>query len=57
MGQFAAAGIRFLFQHYEHAVYPQLHGDFASHLSALDLALNCGPGSLEILRSGRRSDP
>lgn len=56
LGQFAAAGIEVIFQHYEHPVYPQLHGEFASHLSALDLVLNCGPQSLEILRSGRRSD-
>ncbi|MCC7261242.1 MAG: WbqC family protein [Candidatus Latescibacteria bacterium] len=55
LGQFAAAGIGVIFQHYEHPVYPQLHGDFASHLSALDLVLNCGPRSLEILRSGRRN--
>ncbi len=54
--QFAAAGIEVIFQHYEHPVYSQQHGDFASHLSALDLVLNSGPQSLEILRSGRRSD-
>ncbi len=52
--QFEKAGIKVIFQHYEHPVYPQLFGEFASHLSALDLVLNCGPGSLEILRSGRR---
>lgn len=56
LGQFAAAGIEVIFQHYEHPVYPQLFGDFAAQLSALDLVLNCGPQSLAILRSGRRSD-
>ena len=55
LDQFAAAGIGVIFQHYEHPVYPQLHGEFASHLSALDLVLNCGSRSLEILRSGRRN--
>ena len=56
LGQFASAGIEVIFQHYEHPAYPQLFGEFASHLSALDLVLNCGPQSLEILRSGRRHD-
>ena len=56
LDQFAAAGIEVIFQEYEHPVYPQLFGEFTSHLSALDLVLNCGPQSLEILRSGRRSD-
>lgn len=55
LGQFAAAGIGVIFQHYEHPVYAQLHGPFASHLSALDLVLNCGSQSGEILRSGRRN--
>lgn len=56
LDQFAAAGIEVIFQHYEHPAYPQLFGEFASHLSALDLVLNCGSQSLEILRSGRRND-
>jgi hypothetical protein len=55
LDQFAAAGLKIIFQHYEHPVYPQLFGAFASHLSALDLVCNCGPQSLEILRSGRRN--
>jgi hypothetical protein len=57
LDQFAAAGIEVIFQHYEHPAYPQLFGEFASHLSALDLVLNCGPQGLDVLRSGRRSDP
>ncbi|MFH1569499.1 MAG: WbqC family protein [Gemmatimonadota bacterium] len=51
--QFAAAGIEVVFQAYAHPQYPQRFGDFLSHLSTLDLVLNCGPGSLEILRRGR----
>ena len=39
-------------QIYEHPVYPQVHGPFISHMSVLDLLFNCGPVSLEILRSG-----
>lgn len=57
LDQFASVGIEVIFQHYEHPAYPQLFGEFASHLSALDLVLNCGPQGLDVLRSGRRSDP
>lgn len=46
---FAAAGICLEFQDYQHPVYPQLHGEFVSHLSIIDLLLNCGSRSLEIL--------
>lgn len=52
---FAKAGIRVVFQQYEHPTYPQLFGEFISHLSALDLVLNCGAESGAILRRGRRS--
>jgi hypothetical protein len=39
---FERHGIRVEWQQYVHPVYPQLHGGFVSHLSALDLLLNCG---------------
>jgi len=45
-------GIRVVFQSYVHPEYRQLHGPFLSHLSALDLLLNEGPRSREILRQG-----
>ncbi len=48
--QFQAAGIELVWQEYQHPVYPQLHGAFVSHLSALDLAFNAGPESGAILR-------
>jgi hypothetical protein len=48
--QFKAAGIELIWQDYRHPVYPQMHGDFISHLSALDLVLNVGPESAAILR-------
>ena len=54
MELFAEAGIEVIFQQYDHPTYSQLFGAFESHLSALDLAINCGPDSLEIVRSGRR---
>jgi len=38
---FQEAGIKVLWQNFQHPVYPQLHGDFVSHLSALDWLLNC----------------
>ena len=54
--RFSAAGIEVIFQEYVPAIYhyPQLFGDFASHLSILDLVLNCGSESRDILRAGRR---
>lgn len=52
--RFSAAGIEVIFQQYEPQTYPQLFGEFYSHLSALDLVLNCGPSSASILRAGRR---
>lgn len=52
-GAFERAGIKLLYNDYRHtASYPQLHGEFVSHLSAIDLLLNCGEKSLEILRGG-----
>lgn len=49
---FREAGITPVFQDYSHPVYPQLHGDFRSHLSIVDLLFNCGDDSLDILMSG-----
>lgn len=46
---FARAGVECQFQHYEHPVYPQLHGAFEPRMSVLDLLMNCGPSSLGIL--------
>ena len=49
---FERAGVRPVFQTYNHPVYPQLHGTFVSHLSVIDLLANCGDDSLDILLSG-----
>jgi hypothetical protein len=46
---FAGDGIEVCWQRYEHPIYAQLHGPFVSHLSALDLILNCGADSAAIL--------
>jgi len=42
---FASQGISLYFQRVEAPVYTQLHGEFASHLSILDLLLNLGPAA------------
>jgi len=52
---FKANDIRVLFQEYNHPVYDQLYGEFIPYLSILDLLCNCGPRSLEIIRSGRNN--
>lgn len=52
---FMDSGIRLRFHHYDHPVYPQRFEGFISHLSVVDLLLNAGPESLEILRSGRKA--
>lgn len=54
-GYFKERGIQVVFQDYQHPVYPQLYGDFVSHLSVIDLLFNCGKDSLSILVSGRRA--
>jgi hypothetical protein len=52
---FKTAGVFPVFQKYQHPVYHQLHGDFISHLSIVDLLFNCGQESLEILMSDNLS--
>lgn len=48
-----AAGIGLVLQKWTAPVYPQLHGEFVPDLSILDLLMNCGPRSLEILLGDR----
>ena len=45
---FSAAGIQVTWQEYSHPIYRQLHGEFLSHLSIVDLLFNEGPRSKEI---------
>lgn len=47
--QFEQNGIKLHFQNYNHPVYPQLYGDFVSHLSVLDLLFCFGEKSYDIL--------
>jgi hypothetical protein len=46
---FERSGIHVEWQNLAHPVYPQLHGPFVSHLSALDLILNHGEESAAVL--------
>jgi hypothetical protein len=43
-------GIEMVPANFRPPVYPQLWGDFIYNLSTLDLLLNCGPKSVDILR-------
>ena len=52
---FQSAGVSVVFQDYKHPEYPQMHGDFQSHLSILDLLMNCGDRSRDILMAGNLS--
>ncbi|OGG57131.1 MAG: hypothetical protein A3F84_19190 [Candidatus Handelsmanbacteria bacterium RIFCSPLOWO2_12_FULL_64_10] len=54
LSQFEAAGIRVVFQAFEHPVYPQRFGPFEPFMSVVDLLFNCGEESLEVIRRGRK---
>lgn len=49
---FEAEGIAVEWQDFDHPVYPQLHGPFEAHMSALDCVLNTGPECAQILSAG-----
>lgn len=51
--RFRDEGIALVYQEFQHPSYPQLHGEFLSHLSVVDLVFNCGVESLEIIRKSR----
>lgn len=46
---FASSGIRVVFQDFKPPVYEQVFEPFIPGLSVLDLIMNCGPSSLEVL--------
>lgn len=54
--RFLKGGVRVVFQSYIHPVYKQLHGNFVSHLSALDLLFNAGPEEGLLILAGN-TDP
>ena len=52
---FNKAGIKCIFQDYIHPRYNQIFGDFIPNLSILDLLMNYGEKSLDIIMSGNLS--
>ena len=52
---FRKNGIELAYHNYFHPEYCQLYSRFVAYLSVLDLLLNEGGKSLEIIRSGRRT--
>ena len=46
---FYNSNVKFVFQDFIHPVYNQIHGDFISHMSFLDLLFNYGSKAHEIL--------
>jgi len=53
LAAYAAAGVRVSFQSFRHPVYAQAYTGFEANLSAIDMILNCGPGSIERIRETR----
>ena len=51
LDRFQQEGIRVLRQEFEAPIYPQRYGRFEPNLSIVDLLFNCGPKSLEVIRS------
>jgi hypothetical protein len=49
--RFYQRGIKIIVQDFKHPDYPQLFGEFQSHLSIVDLLFNCGPGSIQKIRA------
>ncbi|MFQ5787232.1 MAG: WbqC family protein, partial [Thermodesulfobacteriota bacterium] len=49
-------GIELCYQNYSHPQYKQIYGDFIPYMSIIDLLLNEGNASLEIIRSGQREN-
>lgn len=49
LDRFERQGIRVIFQRFDHPVYPQVFGEFQSHMSIVDLLFNCGPDSLAVI--------
>ena len=50
---FTEGNIEIIFQKYDHPSYNQLFGDFLPYMSIIDLLLNEGPKSLQIVKKGR----
>ncbi|MBD2842452.1 WbqC family protein [Erythrobacter rubeus] len=54
-GAFAGTDVDLRYHNFAHPIYQQLSDEFVSHMSVVDLLMNCGYSkALEIIRSGRR---
>jgi hypothetical protein len=53
-GLFTENNIKLVYQDYQHPVYAQLHGEFVSHMSIIDLLFNCGEQAREIFVSNQK---
>lgn len=54
-GAFGGSGVAIRYHNFAHPNYPQRSEQFVSHMSVVDLLMNCGyANALEIIRSGRR---
>ncbi len=51
---FREAGIAVNYNVFDHPEYQQLHGEFQPYMSAIDLLLNVGDRSIELIRQGYR---
>lgn len=49
---FAEIGVEVRYFNYLHPMYPQLFGDFLPYMSVVDMLLNCGERSVELIRGG-----
>ena len=45
--------LKYIFSDFKHPTYPQRFKPFIENLSAIDLLFNCGPKSLEIIKSSK----
>jgi hypothetical protein len=50
-GLLESSGIRVEYMNYRRFPYPQLHGEFDPHVSALDLVANCGREGVRYVSS------
>ena len=50
--EFSKSGITVAYNVFDHPEYQQLHGAFEPNMSAIDLLLNVGEGSIELIRQG-----
>ena len=53
---FVKEGIQVRYQNFVYPIYPQVNGDFISHLSMLDMLFNCGPSAPEIILNSQKHD-